>query len=138
MTTKPAPKYERSGKAKPPQWWLDKVLPILASKEVRYADIARAASEHAGRRSPWRADAISKFRSGEIQTEELANGISAALQIPPPFFVAPTEAAAVAMLQIVKREQAYTGTQSEKLTVIDRVADAQVGAAIAARRGKRM
>lgn len=96
---------ERSGRAKIPQWWLDKVLPMLNDRSIRLADVAEAASRHAGRKSAWGRDAISKFATGIGQTVELANGISAALHVPQPFFTAPSETAASAMALIVERER---------------------------------
>jgi hypothetical protein len=119
-------KYERSGKVRVPQWWLDKVLPLLDDRSINYAEIARLASRHAGRRSPWGASAISKFASGEVRTIELTNGISAALAVVQPFFVAPNEAAASAMTVIVKREHGYADAMHQKLSVFDRVADKEL------------
>ena len=61
-------KYERSGKARLPQWWLDKVLPLLDDPNINRADVAKAASRHAGRTSAWKSDAISKFAAGTVRT----------------------------------------------------------------------
>src|SRR6185436_15504109 len=115
------PKYERSGKVNPPQWWLDKVLPLLDDPSIKHSDIAQAASRHAGRTSPWKGDAISKFASGTVRTIELANGISAALKVVQPFFTAPTEAAASAMSVIVERERTHLDEKQQKLRAIDGV-----------------
>jgi hypothetical protein len=112
-------KYERSGKVRVPQWWLDKVLPILDDPSVRLADVAKAASQHAGRASPWKGDAVSKFASGTVRTIELANGIAAALHVPQPFFTAPSEAAASAMVLIVERERAHDEEDKRKLAAYD-------------------
>ncbi len=121
-------KYERSGKARVPQWWLDRVLPILNSRNIRYEDLAREASRHAGRSSPWRGDAISKFASGEVRTIELTNGISAALGVVQPFFTAPTEATASAFNLALKRAQDHEDKtrhpdQDQLLSVTDELAD---------------
>lgn len=92
--------YERSGRTEVPQWWLDKVIPVLNSPDTKNKAIALAASAAAGRRSPWGGDAISKFKSGEVRTIELANGLSDVLKIPRPFHVARSEQAAIAMTAI--------------------------------------
>jgi hypothetical protein len=115
------PTYERSGKTNVPQWWLDKVLPLLADPGIKHGDVAKAASRYAGRRSPWKSDAISKFASGTVRTRELANGISAVFCIPAPFFTAPTEAAASKMAAIVEREE-----KEEKLAVVDGIAEKEI------------
>lgn len=111
-------KSERMSKVEIPAWWLAKAIPLLESPSVKHREIARAASIHAGRRNAWDASAISKFKEGIGQTVALTNAISAVLQIPPPFFTAPTERGASEMLMIVRREQA--------LSVADGVATAAI------------
>lgn len=115
-------KYERMSKDDVPGWWLDKVLPLLDGPSTKAADVARDASAHAGRTSPWTPSAISRFKDGIGRTVALTNGISAALQVPQPFFTAPTERAAAEILQIVKREQAHAEEERKKRQVVDGVA----------------
>jgi hypothetical protein len=116
-----------------PTWWLEKVLPLLDSPAVDPAEVARHASIHAQRQSPWTANSISKFKSGTGRTVALVNGISSALQIPQPFFTAPTEAAAVEMAQIVRSAKPQAKPQLdapvEKLAVVDGVAAREIRAA---------
>ena len=107
---------ERMSKLDPPRWWLDKALPLLRSPSVKHADVAREASLHVGRRKHWTPSAISKFIDGTGRTFALANGISAALRIPQPFFVAPSEKVASEMLAVLKREQANA---TEALNALD-------------------
>lgn len=119
-------KYERTGNPTVPKWWLDKAIPILERPDIKQADVARVASEHAGRESPWGRDSISKFVAGTGRTAALTNGISAALHIPPPFFIAPSEAAASAMTLIVERELAKSDAESNTLRAFDRVAEKEM------------
>ena len=119
-------KYERSGKVRVPEWWLAKVLPLLDHPSVKLADVARAASRHAGRTSPWKTDAISKFATGTVRTIELTNGISAALGVVQPFFTAPTEAAASAMSLIAQDTHVANVEQHKKLSAFDRVAAREI------------
>ena len=80
-------RYERAGQSDIPDWWMD--LATERIKSANNADVAAAASSHAGRTSAWTGDAISKFfLYGTGRTRELTNGISHALGIPPPFFTA--------------------------------------------------
>lgn len=111
-------KNERMSKVEIPAWWLAKAMPLLNSPTVKLADVARAASAHAGRSNPWDQSAISKFKDGVGRTVALTNGISEALRIPPPFFTAPTEQAASEMYVILQRERERT------LSIADGVADA--------------
>ena len=95
--------YERAGKPKLPKWWTDIVWPIIDGKDIDRAELAKKASEHMGRKSPWKSDAISKFRSGVAVTRELANGISKALGEPQPYFEArsPAESRAMEHVQVL-------------------------------------
>jgi hypothetical protein len=114
---------ERMSKVEIPAWWLAKAIPLLKSRSTKLAEVAREASAHAGRGNAWDSSAISKFMSpGTGRTVALTNGISAALQIPPPFFVAPTERAASEMHQVMKREQARSGEAVDALSALDGVA----------------
>lgn len=125
-------KYERSGKTQVPQWWLDKVIPILDRTTMTNDEIARRASEYIGRASPWKGDAISKFKEGQVRTIELTNGISAALQVPPPFFTAPTEEAAIQMTLVVKQytqDEVAQDVSERKLSTYDGVAAGEQRAA---------
>lgn len=123
-------KKERVGRAVIPQWWLDKVLPRLDASVTTDAEIAHQASVIARRQSPWGPSAISKFRSGAAgRSIELTNALSVVLQVPQPFLTAPTEAAAIDMAQIVKRELAHLVELRQQLSVIDRVAARETDAA---------
>ncbi len=116
---------ERMSKLPVPDWWLQKAIPIL--KSINQADVARDASAHAQRTTPWTASAISHFINDDIgRTVALTNGISAALQIPPPFFIAPTEQAASEMHRIVKREQAHVDDDVDQRSVVDGVVDREM------------
>lgn len=129
---------ERMSKLELPDWWLLKAIPLLKSSSIKHADVARDASAHAGRRNAWTQSAISKFVDGIGRTMALTNGISAALQIPQPFFVAPTEKAAAEMLAIVKREQAHDDEAVDAASVLDGVAEREIanaGLDAARRRG---
>jgi hypothetical protein len=118
---------ERMSRVALPGWWLAKALPILRSPSISQSAVAREASVHAGRIKPWTPSAISKFVTNDVgRTVALANGISAALQILPPFFVAPTERAAAEMLAVAKREQAHLDEQQQKFRVVDGVLEREI------------
>ena len=126
---------ERAGNPDLPEWWLRKAIPLLDSPSIKNADIARAASAHAGRPNghEWKSDSISKFKDGVGRSVALANGISAALGVPPPFFIAPTERAASEMLAVVRRAQeelAAHAARAEALDVIDGVAQKEIARGI--------
>lgn len=142
---------ERSSNVEIPEWWLSKALAMLRSPGVRLADVARDASLHAGRGSAWDKSAISKFiKPGTGRTVALTNGISAALKIPPPFFTAMDEQAAVDMQQAMQRasrrlahaktdeegsdhpaRQAHSAAIVHGSSVVDGVAAREIAATIA-------
>lgn len=127
-------KKERAGNPELPEWWLAKAIPLLDSPSIKNADIARAASQFAERPAghEWRSDAISKFKDGIGRSVALANGISQALGVPPPFFTAPTERAASEMLAVARRAQEELAVQrrdeerASSLKVIDGVAAKEI------------
>lgn len=120
---------ERKSRVQVPLWWLEIALPKLDSPDTNLADVARVASDHAGRKKAWDSSAISKFKTGEGRTVALTNGISHALGIEQPFFTAPTEIAAKQMALIIqadedgRRGQAHKTTIDQALPVMDGVAD---------------
>lgn len=117
--------YERTGKPTLPKWWTDLVFPMLEKKENRYEDIAERASEHAGRTSYWDSSSISKFKTGKVQTRELANGISYALGVPFPYFEARTPEEAEAFMAARKLYDAAQPSSERyvKLLTTDELAE---------------
>jgi hypothetical protein len=127
------PRYERAGKPKLPTWWTELVFPLLESGDVDLAEIAALASKFAGRRSPWKRDAISKFKSGSARTRELANGISYALNVPCPYYEARSPAEANAFMGIMRLYDASAQTnpdQQVKLLAADQMAERERRSAI--------
>jgi hypothetical protein len=117
--------YERSGKPKLPAWWVAVVFPLL--EKVDHAVIANLASQYAGRKSPWKRDAISKFKSGAARTRELANGISLALGVPQPYFEARSakeSQAIAAVMELSGTPSEITPEQRGKLAALDQAAEA--------------
>lgn len=129
--------YERSGKPKLPGWWTERVFPILERSDVDFGELAAKASRFAGRASPWKRDAISKFKNGVAQTRELANGISLALGVPPPYFEARSEKEAKAIQALLEATgpSAITADQQGKLVVLDQASEAERRSAIDQTRG---
>ena len=117
--------YERTGKPTLPKWWTDVVFPILEKPGVDYTDLAKRASIFAGRTSPWKRDAISKFKSGAARTRELANGISLALGIPQPYFEArsPKESKAIAAVMLAAEGPQTTPDQDAKIALLNQISD---------------
>lgn len=123
--------YERSGKPNLPRWWTDLVFPKL--EQVDYAELAAAASAFAGRASPWKRDAITKFKTGAARTRELANGISLALGIPQPYFEARSEKESQAMravMELGNPPSEVSKDQDAKLAALDVAGDRERRAAI--------
>ena len=115
-------KYERAGKPKLPQWWTDLAFPAL--QDADYGEVAEKASKYAGRKSPWKRDAISKFVSGVARTRELANGISHALGIAQPFFTARSEQESKAIKNLMEAfGPTLTPDQQSRLQVLDELGD---------------
>jgi len=82
-----------------------KAIPLLDSPSIKNADIARAASAHAGRPTvmEWKSDSISKFKDGVGPKRGRRNGISRGARRPTSVFhSAPTERAASEMLAVVR------------------------------------
>lgn len=146
---------ERMSTLQLPDWWLRKATAAIQSPGTNQEDIARVASAHAGRKKPWGSSAITRFvRNGVGRTVALTNGISHALNIPPPFFVAIDELAAIEMNQAQMRAaerahkkdhdaasssepgsaskgaQSHSRSKRHDPTVIDRVADGEILAAV--------
>jgi hypothetical protein len=130
-------KYERSRNPAIPEWWWRKARPLIASDEVRLSALATQASRYAQRRNPWGPDAITKFFNDEKprgRTPLFANALSDALKIPRPFYIAPTENAALRMSR-VEAEEAPASTDAakrvaEKLADLDQLGDIERHAAI--------
>lgn len=123
--------YERSGKPNLPDWWTKLAFPKF--EEVDYAELAAKASKYAGRTSPWKRDAITKFKTGAARTRELANGISLALGIPQPYFEARSEKesqAISAVMELGNPPSDVSRDRDAKLAALDVAADREKRAAI--------
>ncbi len=122
---------ERLGKPTLPKWWTEIVFPLLENPDVDYGVLAEKASIFASRTSPWKRDAISKFKSGAARTRELANGISMALGVPQPYFEArsPKESEAISALMLAVGGTPTTPDQDAKIALLNDVGDKERAAA---------
>jgi hypothetical protein len=78
---------------------------------ANYKQLAAQASTAAGRRSPWKGDAITKFRQGSAVTRELANALSTVLGVAIPFWEAVSEKEALEFEVVRSRNAQVTDGQ---------------------------
>lgn len=124
------PSYERAGRLKIPQWWLDLALAKLDQPGIRGVDVAARASAFVGRRKPWDASAISKFKAGHGRTMQMVEGLSFALGIVRPFFTASTETAANVMMQLEGLSNPVSSPDAAKFALADQAVATEVRKAI--------
>ena len=116
--------YERT-KTEVPKWWLDIALPLLEKEETKFAEIARKASEFAGRQKAWTPSAITKFKQGVGRSVDLTNALSYVLEITPPFFIARTKPEALAFEGAARTVTAIQGAIDGHPQTVQRVSDAK-------------